>query len=76
MLTAVHTIHSKNAYKPSLWYGAFMATKSAKKPRLTDAERRKRFIDMAREVEASDDPKDFDKAFKKAVQPRKPKSRR
>ena len=34
---------------------------------LTDAERHKRFVDMAREVGASDDPKDFDKAFKKVV---------
>lgn len=35
-----------------------------KKPKLTDAERHKRFLDMAREVEASDSPKAFDKAFK------------
>ncbi len=34
-----------------------------KPPKLTDAERHKRFVEMAREVEASDDPKDFDKAF-------------
>jgi hypothetical protein len=40
-----------------------MATKGKKKP-LTDAERHKRFVDMAREVQASDKPKDFDKAFK------------
>jgi hypothetical protein len=43
-----------------------MATKGKKKP-LTDAERNKRFVDMAREVEASDKPKDFDKAFRKVV---------
>ncbi len=35
------------------------------KPKITDAERHKRFIDMAHEVAASDDPKDFEKAFKK-----------
>jgi hypothetical protein len=34
-----------------------------RKPKLTDAERHKRFLDMARAVEVSDDPKDFDKAF-------------
>ncbi len=41
-----------------------------KKPKLTDAERHKRFVDMAREVEASDDPKDFDRAFKKVTSPK------
>lgn len=52
-----------------------MASKSAKKPKLTDPERHKRFEAMAREVEASEDPKAFDKAFKKVVPPRKPKRR-
>jgi hypothetical protein len=37
------------------------------KPKLTDAERHRRFVAMARQVGASDDPKDFDKAFKKVV---------
>jgi hypothetical protein len=46
--------------------------KPERKPKLTDAERFKRFHDMAREVEASDDPKEFDKAFTKVVHP-KPK---
>ena len=32
-------------------------------PKLTDAERHKRFVAMAKEVGASDDPKDFEKAF-------------
>ena len=32
--------------------------------KLTDAERHKRFKAMAKEVGASEDPKDFDKAFK------------
>jgi hypothetical protein len=34
------------------------------KPKPTDAERHNRFVIMAREVGASDKPKDFDKAFK------------
>jgi hypothetical protein len=42
-----------------------MPRKSPAKPKLTDAERHKRFVEMAAEVKASDDPKDFDKAFKK-----------
>ena len=37
------------------------------KTKLTDAERYKRFVDMAHEVEASDNMKDFDEAFKKVV---------
>lgn len=51
-----------------------MATKSKRKP-LTDTERHKRFVAMAREVEASKDPKDFDRAFKK-VTAAKPKARK
>jgi hypothetical protein len=39
----------------------------SKRTRLTDAERHKRFVETARKVEASDDPKDFDEAFKKVV---------
>jgi hypothetical protein len=35
--------------------------------RLDDAERHKRFIEMAEKVGASEDPKDFDKAFKKVA---------
>ena len=34
-----------------------------KRPKPTDAERHARFVETAREVEASDDPKDFEKAF-------------
>jgi hypothetical protein len=37
------------------------------KPKLTDAERHKRFVEMAREIGASDDPKNFDQAFTKVV---------
>jgi hypothetical protein len=45
-----------------------MATKSkSKKTKLTDADRHKRFVDMAKEVGASDNPKDFDKAFKRVT---------
>jgi hypothetical protein len=49
-----------------------VANTAKQKPKLTDAERHKRFVAMAREVGASDKPKDFDRAFKKAVgKPRK-----
>jgi len=44
-----------------------MAGKSKPKPKLTDADRHKRFVEMARQVGASDDPKAFDKAFKKVT---------
>ena len=44
-----------------------MTRKSAAKPKLTDAERHKRFVEMAKQVGASDDPKDFEKAFKKVA---------
>jgi hypothetical protein len=39
----------------------------AKKPKLTDADRHRRFVEMAKQVGASDDPKDFDKAFSKVA---------
>jgi len=42
-------------------------------PKLTDAERHKRFVEMAREVEASDDPKDFESALKKVVKSKESK---
>jgi hypothetical protein len=41
--------------------------KAKPKPKLTHKERHQRFIDMAREVEASDDPKEFERAFGKVV---------
>ena len=53
-----------------------MMAKTKPKPKLTDAERHKRFVDMARDVEASDDPKAFDAAFKKVVQPKEPPKKR
>jgi hypothetical protein len=45
----------------------------ASTPKLTNAERHKRFVAMAREVGASDDPKDFERAFKKVVPLNKPR---
>jgi hypothetical protein len=41
-----------------------MAKEKPKKTKLTDAERHKRFVETAKVVDASDDPKDFDNAFK------------
>jgi hypothetical protein len=46
-----------------------MTRKTARKPKLSDAERHKRFVEMARQVEASNDPKAFDKAFGKVAKP-------
>lgn len=37
------------------------------KPKLTDAERHKRFVETAKEIGASEDPKDFERAFKRIV---------
>jgi hypothetical protein len=51
-----------------------MPQKPAPRTKLTDAERHKRFVEMAREVEASTDPKDFEKAFKKVVSKAPPRS--
>jgi len=45
--------------------------KTTRKPKFTDAERHKRFVGMAREVGASDEGKDFDKAFKKVAAPKR-----
>jgi hypothetical protein len=45
-----------------------MTKRPKPKPKLTDAERHGRFKEMAREVEASEDPKDFDRAFKIVTQ--------
>jgi hypothetical protein len=53
-----------------------MVRKSANKPKLTDTERHKRLVAMARQVGASDKAEDFDKAFKKVatVKPKKQSS--
>jgi hypothetical protein len=44
-----------------------MTAKPKRKPKLTDAERHKRFIEMAREVKASEKPEDFDRAFTQVI---------
>jgi hypothetical protein len=44
--------------------------KNTRKPKLTDAERHRRFVEMARDVGASDDRKTFDKAFKRIARPK------
>jgi hypothetical protein len=60
---------------PKSWYVHGMPrTPAKKKPKLSDAERHKRFLDIARELLASADPKDFDRASDKIVKP-KPKKR-
>ena len=48
--------------------------KTTKKTKLSHEDRHERFVEMAREVEASEDPKDFDKAFNR-VTPSAPRSR-
>ena len=55
-----------------------MTTKKKTKtpPNPDDPEESKRFIDTAREVEASEDPKDFELAFKKVVSPQKKPAKR
>jgi hypothetical protein len=45
-----------------------------KKPKITDAERHKRFTETAKAVGASDKPADFEKAFKKVTKPHPPKN--
>jgi hypothetical protein len=49
-----------------------MPRKFPPKPKLTDAERHKRFVAMAKEVDASEDPKDFERAFSAVVKPKRP----
>ncbi len=44
-----------------------MTAKTKTKPKLTDAERHKRFVDMAKEVEATDDRSAFDEAFERVT---------
>lgn len=45
-----------------------------KKTVLTEEERRKRLREAAREHETSNDPKDFERAFKKVAQPSRVKT--
>jgi len=51
-----------------------MTPKKNRNPKLTDAERHKRFVAMAREVGASTKAEDFEKAFKKVIAPKPKKS--
>ncbi len=46
-----------------------MSKKPAVKPKLTDAERHKRFVEMAHEVEADESPGSFDIAFARVAKP-------
>lgn len=48
-----------------------MPRKSDLKPKLTDAERHKRFVVMAKEVGASDKAADFDRALKAVAKKKK-----
>jgi hypothetical protein len=45
-----------------------VAKKKRTRPKLTDADRHARFVEMARKVGASEDPKDFERAFKKVAE--------
>jgi hypothetical protein len=42
--------------------------KTKPKPKLTDKERHRRFVNMAHEVEADESPEAFDRAFEKVVE--------
>lgn len=46
------------------------------KPKADDPEEYKRFLEAAKAVEASDDTKDFDRAFGRVVKPITPKAAR
>ena len=50
--------------------------KSRARPKLTDADRHARFVKAARDVQASEEPEDFEKAFKKIVPLGKAKARK
>lgn len=52
-----------------------MPSKKEPKPKLTDAERHKRFLAMAKEVGASESPKAFEKAFRLVAKPKRQQSR-
>lgn len=51
-----------------------MSKPTPKPPKLTDAERHARFVDMAREVGVDEAPEAFDKAFDRVVKPAAPRS--
>ena len=46
-----------------------MVKKPKRKPHHADADEYQRFLDMAREVEAEEDPNALDRAFRKTVKP-------
>lgn len=46
-----------------------MERKQKREPKLTDEERHQRFLEVAREVEASEDPADFERAFERIARP-------
>ena len=48
-----------------------MARRPQSKSTLTDAERHARFVETAREVDASEDPEAFEKAFSSVTTPPK-----
>ncbi len=50
-----------------------MTQKSPEKAKLTDEERHQRFKEMAREVDASEEAADFDKAFERVTSEPPPK---
>jgi len=50
--------------------------KAKPKPKLTSTERHKRFVDMAREVEADESPDSFDRAFGRVIPTSAPSKRR
>lgn len=52
-----------------------MPADAKKESKLTNGERHERFLEMAREVEASVDPKEFEEAFSKALHDTKLKRR-
>lgn len=53
-----------------------MTSKTKAKPKLTDAERHKRFVQVAREIEADESPASFDRAFAKVVKVKSKPSKR
>ena len=46
-----------------------MERKNTSKPKEDDPEQSKRFVETAKAVGGSEDPKEFDKAFKKVTRP-------
>jgi hypothetical protein len=47
-----------------------MTPRKKTKPKLTDAERSKRFVEVARKIGASDDPRSIVPAFRRVVKPK------